>query len=387
MNILYTAYYGLGIGGAEVSMVMLARALRERHKIVIASTDDYAGFKTYRFNKIIKYVPSFYIQNIYMANFFSDIIKKEKIGIIHSHDSKTAVAAIMAAKKNNIKVVTHYRDYWFCCPRSSLLRPDLTNCNECNSDNLIRCSKKSRLLWDKHKLNYLNKIREILKKADAKMAISKAVNERLNLIGLDDARIIPNGIDLKIFREHRKKDKLDFGHIKIGYIGSLSYNKGMQNITGVIANILAKYKKTMFIVAGTGELKGKLMKDLDRFKNRAIFNDAIKYSEVIDLFKSLDIILIPSIWQEPFSRVAIEAMAAGKPIIESNVGGLKDIIKKTFGYLIEPTNAEGWQKAIELLLNKPIKRKLMGINAAKEAKKYDINRIANEVEIIYRKLT
>ena len=65
--------------------------------------------------------------------------------------------------------------------------------------------------------------------------------------------------------------------------------------------------------------------------------------------------------QEPFNRVAIEAMAAGKPMIASNVGGLKDIIKKDFGCLVEPEDAEGWQGAIELLLNKPIKRKLMGL--------------------------
>src|SRR3989344_7342144 len=111
MNILYTAYYGLGIGGAEVSMVMLARALEKKHNIIVSSSGEYKGFRNYKFSKYIKYVPSFYLQNKYLSNFFSEIIKKENIHVIHSHDSRTAIAAIMAAKKNNVRVVNHYRDY------------------------------------------------------------------------------------------------------------------------------------------------------------------------------------------------------------------------------------------------------------------------------------
>ncbi len=386
MNILYTAYYGLGIGGAEVSMALLARKMKENHNIIMASSENYNGFKTYRFNKYIKYIPSLKLQDKCLANFFSKIIKEENIKIIHSHDSKTAVAAIMAAKKNNIKAITHYRDYWFCCPRSSLLKPDLSSCENCNAENLKACSRKTKLLWDRQKLSYLNRIRNLLKSADAKIAISNAISKKLEMIGIDDARIIANGINLKDFTDSRPKLNLGFRNATIGYIGSLEYNKGIQNISKIIKELLENHKELKFVIIGMGKLRKKLIDEYKDYKHRVIFEGKLNYFDAIKAYYDLDIVLIPSIWQEPFSRVAIEAMSAGKPIIASNVGGLKDIIKKDFGLLVEPNNADEWKNAIEMMIEKPIKRKLMGINAEKEAKKYDINKITNQVESIYGEL-
>ena len=53
-------------------------------------------------------------------------------------------------------------------------------------------------------------------------------------------------------------------------------------------------------------------------------------------YKQADIVIVPSLWEEPFGRTAIEAMSYGIPVIASNIGGLKNIVidGKT-GYLIE----------------------------------------------------
>lgn len=385
MNILYTAYYGLGKGGAEVSMSLLARALSDKHAMFIASTEEYNGFKTHKFNKNIKYLPNLNLQNIYMANFFSKIIKKENIDIIHSHDSKTAIAAIMAAKKNNIKSVTHYRDYWFCCPRSSLLKPNMARCEDCSTENLKGCYSVPRLFWNSYKLEYLKKYRNLLKEGDVKIAISNAIDGKLKMIGIDDARIIPNGIDLGMFKTIKSRPEHKLSETNIGYIGSLSYNKGLQKITGIIKDILMVHKKAKFIITGDGELRHALEQEFSKFKGRVIFNGQVSYENMIYVYNELDIVLIPSLWEEPFSRVAIEAMAAGKPIIAANTGGLNNIIKNEFGYLIDLNNPNDWEDALDLLVSKPLKRKMMGINALRESKKYEIGFIANEINEIYEK--
>lgn len=383
MNILYTAYYGLGKGGAEVSMSLLAREIRNKHNILIASTDEYNGFKTYKFNKNIRYLPNLNLQNRYMAGFFSKIIKEEKIDIIHSHDSKTAIAAIMAAKKNNIKSVTHYRDYWFCCPRSSLLKPNMTRCENCDIKNLRDCYSGLRLFWNSYKLEYLKKCHGILKAADSKIAISNAVDGKLKMIGIDDAKIIPNGIDLSMFKNIKSRPEHNLRDTNIGYIGSLSYNKGLQKITGIIKDVLRVHKKAKFIITGDGELRNAIEKEFIKFKEMVIFNGQVSYEDMITVYNELDIVLIPSLWEEPFSRVAIEAMAAGKPIIAANTGGLNSIIKDEFGYLIDINKQNDWGDAIDLLVSKPLKRKMMGINALRESKKYDIKCIAKEINDIY----
>ena len=223
-----------------------------------------------------------------------------------------------------------------------------------------------------------------MKSADKKIAISNSIREKLEGIGLRDAVVMPNGVDLSLFRN--SKENNNFNEAAIGYIGSLSYNKGLQNILNEIKSILAKHKKCNMLIVGKGELKEMLAQELVDFGDRVSFRGSVSYNDIAKLYNEIDIVIIPSIWQEPFSRVAIEAMAAGKPIIASNVGGLKDLVKKDFGILIDLGDNAGWGEAMDFLISKPIKRKLMGVNALKEAKKYDINIIAERMNEIYGKL-
>ena len=75
MKILFTVYSSLGYGGAEVSMKLLAEGLKKRgHDVIIASTGDYPGFKTYRFMRFRR-APLFYVHNLYLSSFLSKIIK------------------------------------------------------------------------------------------------------------------------------------------------------------------------------------------------------------------------------------------------------------------------------------------------------------------------
>lgn len=381
LNILYTAYSGLGKGGAEVSMSLLARALAQKHNIIIASTEDYKWFKTSQFKKI-KVVPILAYQNNYMKEFFKKIIKEEHIDIVHSHDARTAIPAILAAQESNRPVITHYRDYWFCCPKSSLLKTDLTNCETCNTHELQSCSSAGRYFWDRHKMNYIKNVPKVLKKANVKIAISEAINNKLKMIGIDDAIVLRNPIDTKLFNVPSKEN----GYIDIGYIGSLDYHKGVQILMMAMREILPKYENVRFVLVGDGPLKESVYDILYNYKDRVLILNSLPYEQIAEAYSTLSMVIIPSIWQEPFSRVAIEAMAAGKPIIASKVGGLQFLIKDDFGILIPPKDTAELQKAIELLIENKERRITMGEKALEESKKYDSTVIAEEVNKIYQEL-
>ena len=95
------------------------------------------------------------------------------------------------------------------------------------------------------------------------------------------------------------------------------------------------------------------------------------------LYGEADICVFPSVWPEPFGRVAVAAMAAGKPVITSRIGGLKDIVVdgKT-GFLVKPGDADELAEKINILLDSPKLRDSMGKNGRERAERlYNWDRI------------
>jgi len=75
----------------------------------------------------------------------------------------------------------------------------------------------------------------------------------------------------------------------------------------------------------------------------------VSYNQIPSLYAQADIIVFPSLWPEPFGRIAIEAMAAGKPVIGSAIGGIKEIIIPGTGMVVEPGKVEHLREAIKIL--------------------------------------
>lgn len=383
MRILFTAYSGLGKGGAEISMLLLAQALKEKgHEIVIASNGNYEGFKNYNLGNSKKWV-LFGLQDKYLAKKISKIARIEEVDIIHAHDRLTIPGAILAAKKMGVPVVTHYRDYWFCCPRSVCLKPSNNSCEFCSFRDLLGCSSLVRLPWNYYKLAHLRRLRKLLNSADLKIGISNFVSKKLDKWGVSKVKPIPNPVEINKFDIKVKKEK----EVVISFIGHFDYIKGITEVIDAIIPILVNDKTVKFWIVGDGELKEKIIKKIkeEKLENQIKILGKIDYSKIPEIYALSDIIVYPSIMEETFGRVAVEAMVAGKPVIGSNKGGIKDIIldEKT-GYLVDPLDKNEWTKKINKLVKDEKLRIRLGKNGKKEAKKYGMNEIARQVENEYK---
>jgi glycosyltransferase involved in cell wall biosynthesis len=99
-------------------------------------------------------------------------------------------------------------------------------------------------------------------------------------------------------------------------------------------------------------------------KVRAPFVDYAGWSsreEALALCRDADICVIPSLWDEPFGIVALEAMAAGKPVVASKCGGLQDIVidGKT-GFLVPPGDVDALAERLNRLLDSASLRAALG---------------------------
>ncbi|MBU0455802.1 MAG: glycosyltransferase family 4 protein [Gammaproteobacteria bacterium] len=87
------------------------------------------------------------------------------------------------------------------------------------------------------------------------------------------------------------------------------------------------------------------------------------YHSMYKLYQQMDICVVPSIWDEPFGMVSLEAMATGIPAIVSDVGGLKTTVRDGYnGFIFENGDARQLSQKIEYLLDNEDERILMGKN-------------------------
>jgi len=139
--------------------------------------------------------------------------------------------------------------------------------------------------------------------------------------------------------------KINFDYIeitkiqKIAFIGS-NNNKG----TDIIFDIANHFTDKLFYIYGD-----KNSKDLEKFKNRKNIFLMGYESDHQKIYEDKDLVLVPSLWPEPFGRVPIEAISYGKPVLVSNIGGLPETVNYNKDLIVENNDISKWIEKINLL--------------------------------------
>ena len=196
--------------------------------------------------------------------------------------------------------------------------------------------------------------------------------------------ILPMGVNTTLFRPKVNKDKLKIKYnIKsknvLLFIGRLTEKKGLSYLIQAMPQIVSKSPNTTLIICGDGPLRKEseeLVKkmNLDKFVR---FTGYVTGQKKIDYFTLSDILIVPSIVTqsgdtEGLPVVILEGLAAGKPVVASDVSGVKDIIKEGYnGFLVKQKNpATIAEKVLVLINNKELMRNISR-NASVTSKKYD----------------
>lgn len=196
--------------------------------------------------------------------------------------------------------------------------------------------------------NQAKTIRSILSAADVVTACSnyllkRAVELEPSVAGKGTS--ILNGVDL-----HRFTDDSTWNHPRsyIFSFGRLTYEKGFDILLSAFANIANLFPKIDLILAGDGEERASLERTIKGFGliGRIFITGRATPAEVVRLLNGCELVVIPS-REEPFGIVALEAMAAGKPILAARVGGLPEIVDIAFNRFFEP-NVENLTECLKM---------------------------------------
>ncbi|NBL65787.1 glycosyltransferase [Flavobacterium sp. NST-5] len=154
----------------------------------------------------------------------------------------------------------------------------------------------------------------------------------------------------------------------IGLVGRISRLKGQQVLLGAFQFLVKKYDNVKLVYIGSAP-KGQ-SHYLTALEEKIVENNLENDVEIIDFqeqiwpfYDALDIVVVPSTEPESFGLVATEAMLSNKPVVASDLGGLKEIIvhEKT-GYLFEPGNVNELFLALEKLVLSEDLRVKMGLS-------------------------
>ena len=178
------------------------------------------------------------------------------------------------------------------------------------------------------------------------------------------APIIHTGLDAGPYLTGRETDRgTAGGALRLLYAGRLTANKGIATAIRALGR-LSKADPSAGItltIAGSGssayidELKA-LARELGVY-DRLHFAGLIPQPEMPAFLQKYDVLLVPSVWQEPFARAVLEGMAAGMVVIASRIGGAREIIiDGENGFLFSPGNDEELARLIAGLTADPSAR-------------------------------
>lgn len=214
----------------------------------------------------------------------------------------------------------------------------------------------------------------------------------------EKCRIIPFGVDLKIEKEadrwyeegrllERSEEKPDA--VKFLFVGRLVYYKGCRTMIEAFVQAAKGNSRIQLDIVGTGSLEPELKKQTEELglTDRIYFHADVSDDELIQYFKECDVFVLPSLQRsEAFGLVQIEAMAFGRPVINTKLpSGVPYVsLHGETGLTVEPGNTAELAEAMQYLAEHPAERCRMGEQArARMEEQFRMDKMLERVLRLY----
>ncbi|UCF07414.1 MAG: MSMEG_0565 family glycosyltransferase [Thermoplasmata archaeon] len=253
---------------------------------------------------------------------------------------------------------------------------------------------------DSFSINKLNEIQERgILACDQKMVVSKYWQRQLKTDYGIKSYLTYNGIELKVFnlkvkgKKVREKHELGDGPLVL-FVGGTEPRKGLEYLLYAMelikkdipdAKLLAVGKEAFSSSRGERTFFNILIKRLG-IRDSVKFAYDIEESELPKYYAACDVFALPS-RMEGWGLSLMEAMACGKPVVATKVGGIPELVKnKENGYLVRPGDASALAKKIVYLLKHEDEAKEMGRDGRKKVRTYSWDKTAKKVKGIYERI-
>lgn len=289
-----------------------------------------------------------------MSKRLAEIIKLEKIDIVHARSRVPAWIAYIACYKTGCKFVTTCHGYY--------------------SNHFF-----SRVMgWGR-------------KVIVASHVIGRHMIDDFN-VSDEKIKYIARGVDLDIFTFNPSYLKVR-SHFTIAIIGRLTPIKGHIYFLKAISRIIRLIPKVKVLIVGDPSPgKQGYKSQLQLLIRQLGISNYVEFlgrrSDIPDLLANVDVVILPSIVPEAFGRVIIEAQAVGVPVIASNIGGISEVIDdRETGLLVPAKDVDALSEAIlELKQNRQLVMNIVRKARQKIEKVYSLKQMAERTIEVYEQI-
>ena len=296
------------------------------------------------------------------------LLRREKATIVHTHTYKAGILGCWAAKMAGVPIIVH-------TPHGHIFfghfNPLVTRC-------FMIIERLTAAIVDRMVALTEGERRDYLAFSVANAHKMVTIHSGVNIDQF--MKVKRNG------REKRRSLGLNTNGFVVGTIGWLLPIKGPMYLLKAMAEVWQYHPDIQLVYVGKGDLE----KELKGEAYRTGVSDKVKFlgwrDDIPEIMQILDIFVLPSL-NEGMGRVLVEAMASGKPIVASNVGGIPDLVKHGHnGFLVGPGDVNGLSLAIKKLIEDEQLRPKMGTNGRAMAWDYGVEEMIKKIDDLYTSL-
>jgi len=284
-------------------------------------------------------------------------------------------------------LVTTLHDYGLVCAKKTLIHRDRLD-SVCEGARLSRCVGCATDYYGAVKGTALalglHQARHRLDRVSMFMPIS-AVVSAASLEGVPAEKIcqIPSFIADEVFADAERGQRPDFlpaGPFVL-FVGALGEHKGMS----LLAEAHARMRVAVPLVV-IGSVRSDTREWTSTPERPVILRTGVPHHQIMASFAAATVAVAPSRWQEPLGLVAVEAMAAGTPVVVTRVGALPEVVAHgRTGLIVQPGNAGALAEALDKVVGDPVLQKKYGAAGRARARTFTASSIMPEVLEGYRR--
>jgi phosphatidylinositol alpha-mannosyltransferase len=218
-----------------------------------------------------------------------------------------------------------------------------------------------------------------------RIAVSAAARHFIDRYFPGDYKVIPNGVDVDRFRRAVPIARWDDGTRNILFLGRLEPRKGLLELLKAYRILRSAGCGCRLLVVGSGPQEREARRYvLTRGLPGIEFLGGVGDDEKAALYRTADVFVSPATGRESFGIVLLEAMAAGTPVVCSDIHGYKGVVRRgREGLLVPPRNPKALAAAILHLLSNPDLAARMGAAGQERAESFSWERVSAKVEEYY----
>lgn len=327
-----------------------------------------------------------------LAEFRKELLETSA-DIVHFHNIfPLSIKMLEAVRQLHIPIVMTMHDFWPICFKNILITDKGKLCEKKGQ----ACTHCQRTLFDDYGKSFSLSERNqafmhYLKMVDLLISPSQYLKERFINCAMPEEKIevINNGINLERFKNIQKTSSQK---IRFGFIGQIIEHKGLEKLLEAFSLLSkAEREKVSLAIVGNGEeLFFNYCKSLAKNLNLTevvTFYGKINNKEIQEMFRNVDVLIVPSVWPENAPVTIMEALATGTPVLASEIGGIPEFVESgVTGYLHQYDQPIELAQNIRKLINNSRSLKEMSANCLQKVLDYELSGQVKKIASRYKEI-